>query len=122
MAARPTTPASPKNVKIKPPVPGNPMFGCGTKPISPCPVLLCIFLEKKKLCGEREPPSSFLGFFWGGLTLALDVDSRSGILYCQMCDDFVWDPTFEDLRIKKLGTSSFHSKHHQFSRGMHQVW
>ena len=30
MAARPTTPASPKNVnKVKPPVSGVPMYGCG---------------------------------------------------------------------------------------------
>ena len=29
MAARPTTPASPKDVKIKSPVPGTPLFGCG---------------------------------------------------------------------------------------------
>lgn len=35
------------------------------------------------------------------------VESRSGALYCQMCDDIVWDPTFEDLRLKKLGTGSF---------------
>ncbi|KAK3487241.1 hypothetical protein B0T13DRAFT_400147 [Neurospora crassa] len=35
------------------------------------------------------------------------VESRSGAVYCQMCDDIVWDPTFEDLRLKKLGTGSF---------------
>lgn len=40
-----------------------------------------------------------------------DVDSRSGILYCQMCDDLVWDPTFEELRIKKIGTGSFSGIH-----------
>lgn len=40
----------------------------------------------------------------------LDVDSRSGALYCQMCDDFIWDPTFEDLRVKKISTGSFLSK------------
>lgn len=40
----------------------------------------------------------------------LDVDSRSGSLYCQMCDDFVWDPTLEDLRMRKIGTGSFSSK------------
>lgn len=28
MAARPTTPASPKNVKIKSPTPGTPLYGC----------------------------------------------------------------------------------------------
>lgn len=29
MSTRPTTPASPKNAKVKSPVPGIPMFGCG---------------------------------------------------------------------------------------------
>lgn len=38
-----------------------------------------------------------------------DVDSRSGALYCQMCDDIVWDPTIEDLRLKKIGTGTFTS-------------
>lgn len=28
MSARPVTPASPKNVKVKSPIPGSPMFGC----------------------------------------------------------------------------------------------
>ncbi|KAK4240748.1 ubiquitin carboxyl-terminal hydrolase [Achaetomium macrosporum] len=35
------------------------------------------------------------------------VDSRSGALYCQMCDDIVWDPTFEELRLRKMGTGTF---------------
>jgi ubiquitin carboxyl-terminal hydrolase 22/27/51 len=35
------------------------------------------------------------------------VESRNGTLYCQMCDDFVWDPTLEELRIRKMGTGSF---------------
>jgi hypothetical protein len=26
-----------------------------------------------------------------------------------MCDDIVWDPTFEELRLKKLGTGTFSS-------------
>lgn len=39
-----------------------------------------------------------------------DVESRSGALYCQMCDDFIWDATMEELRMKKLGTGSFSSK------------
>ena len=38
------------------------------------------------------------------------VESRSGTLYCQMCDDFVWDPTLEELRIRKMGTGSFSGK------------
>lgn len=27
-----------------------------------------------------------------------------------MCDDFVWDPTLEELRVRKVGTGSFSSK------------
>lgn len=41
-----------------------------------------------------------------------DVDSRSGTLYCQICDDLVWDPTLEDLRVRKMGTGTFSSKLH----------
>ncbi|KAK3384793.1 ubiquitin carboxyl-terminal hydrolase-like protein [Podospora didyma] len=37
------------------------------------------------------------------------VDSRSGALYCQMCDDLVWDSTLEDLRLRKFGTGTFSS-------------
>ncbi len=36
-----------------------------------------------------------------------DVDSRSGALFCQFCEDFVWDPTLEELRVRKIGTGSF---------------
>ncbi|KAM0742839.1 hypothetical protein ACQRIT_003016 [Beauveria bassiana] len=35
------------------------------------------------------------------------VDSRNGALYCQICDDLVWDPTLEELRLRKIGTGSF---------------
>jgi ubiquitin carboxyl-terminal hydrolase 22/27/51 len=38
------------------------------------------------------------------------VDSRSGALFCQICEDFVWDPTLEELRVRKIGTGSFSSK------------
>ena len=48
------------------------------------------------------PPPADL---WAPLLLV--VDSRSGALYCQMCDDLVWDPTFEELRVRKIGTGSF---------------
>lgn len=41
----------------------------------------------------------------------LDVDSRSGSLYCQICDDLVWDPTLEELRVRKIGTGSFSGSH-----------
>lgn len=40
----------------------------------------------------------------------LDVESRTGALFCQMCNDFVWDPTLEELRVRKIGTGSFSSK------------
>ncbi len=40
----------------------------------------------------------------------LDVDSRNGALYCQICDDLVWDPTLEELRLRKIGTGSFSGK------------
>lgn len=35
------------------------------------------------------------------------VESRCGTLYCHMCDDFVYDPTLEELRLRKIGTGSF---------------
>jgi ubiquitin carboxyl-terminal hydrolase 22/27/51 len=38
------------------------------------------------------------------------VDSRSGALYCQMCDDLVWDPTLEELRLRKIGTGTFSNR------------
>ncbi|KAM3070116.1 hypothetical protein ACMFMF_008469 [Clarireedia jacksonii] len=40
----------------------------------------------------------------------LDVESRTGALFCQMCKDFVWDPTLEELRVRKIGTGSFSSR------------
>lgn len=43
-------------------------------------------------------------------TRAKVIDSRSGSLFCQMCDDFVWDPTLEDLRNRKIDTGTFSSK------------
>jgi ubiquitin carboxyl-terminal hydrolase 22/27/51 len=47
----------------------------------------------------------------GRLIGGVDVESRSGCLYCQMCDDFVFDPTLEDLRLRKSGkglSTQFH--------------
>lgn len=43
-------------------------------------------------------------------THAKVIDSRSGSLFCHMCDDFVWDPTLEDLRNRKIDTGTFSSK------------
>lgn len=36
-----------------------------------------------------------------------------------MCDDFVWDPTLEELRVRKIGTGSFSGK--RLCAEMHQV-
>lgn len=41
-----------------------------------------------------------------------DIESKSGSLYCQICDDIVWDPTLEELRVRKIGTGSFSGRHH----------
>lgn len=42
MAARPQTPASPKNVNVNSPVPGTAMFGCGTVLPTPMPMpIIC---------------------------------------------------------------------------------
>ncbi|PVH76016.1 ubiquitin carboxyl-terminal hydrolase-like protein [Cadophora sp. DSE1049] len=38
------------------------------------------------------------------------VESRNGYLFCQMCNDFVFDPTLEGLRLRKIGTGSFSSR------------
>lgn len=43
------------------------------------------------------------------------VDSRNGALYCQICDDLVWDPTLEELRLRKIGTGSFSGILHKLS-------
>ncbi|KAM3448419.1 hypothetical protein NHJ6243_010110 [Beauveria neobassiana] len=83
MPSRPVTPASPRNARVKSPTPASPMFGCG-------------MLEIR----TSDVP-------W--LTL-IDVDSRNGALYCQICDDLVWDPTLEELRLRKIGTGSFSGK------------
>ncbi|CAG8954192.1 hypothetical protein HYFRA_00005812 [Hymenoscyphus fraxineus] len=40
----------------------------------------------------------------------LVVESRNGYLYCQMCHDFVFDPTMEDLRLRKSGRGTFTRK------------
>lgn len=43
--------------------------------------------------------------------LSADIESKSGSLYCQICDDIVWDPTLEELRLRKIGTGSFSGRH-----------
>ncbi|KAL2264004.1 hypothetical protein VTK26DRAFT_3559 [Humicola hyalothermophila] len=143
MSARPATPASPKNHKIKAPQPGQPVYGCehlqrlfnqdqattntsiqhykailrcifDNNPIVPqtakavdgqlitslTPTYLCLqcpstLTEEDRMKHGSKKSHRFY------------VDSRDGALYCQMCDDIVWDPTFEELRITKMGTASF---------------
>lgn len=41
------------------------------------------------------------------LLMYLDIDSKNGSLFCQMCDDYVYDPTLEEMRIRKYGTGYF---------------
>ncbi|TPX09578.1 uncharacterized protein E0L32_009179 [Thyridium curvatum] len=143
MAAVPATPNSPKNVKIKSPVAGSPMFGCehiqrllsqgqevtntsvqhykiilrkifDTTPIVPqtskTPEGLPITsLTSNYLCLQCPSTVTEEERLKHGTKKAhrFYVDSRSGALYCQMCDDYVWDPTLEDLRLRKIGTGSF---------------
>ncbi|ROW07425.1 hypothetical protein VMCG_03682 [Cytospora schulzeri] len=42
------------------------------------------------------------------------VDSRSGSLFCHMCDDFVWDPTLEDLRNRKIDKGTFSGRKRKY--------
>ncbi|CAH0050096.1 unnamed protein product [Clonostachys solani] len=142
MAARPVTPASPKNVKVKTPAPGTPMYGCEhvqrlltqgqevmNSSISHYKMILrgifdTIPIVPQTTSKDGRPVTSITSnFLCLQCPTTLDenerlnhgskkqhrfyVDSRSGSLYCQMCDDLVWDPTFEDLRIRKMGTGSF---------------
>lgn len=55
MAARPTTPASPKNAKIKSPVPGAPVYGCG-EAIPPPPPLLLILSQLSVCLPNTDKP------------------------------------------------------------------
>lgn len=36
------------------------------------------------------------------------VESRTGAVFCQTCNDFVLDPTLEEMRVLKFGTGTFH--------------
>ncbi|KAL2151585.1 hypothetical protein VTH82DRAFT_6683 [Thermothelomyces myriococcoides] len=146
MSARPATPASPKNYKVKSPQPGQPMYGCehlqrlfnqdqattntsiqhykailrsifDTNPLvsqtsktadgvvvtSLTPTYLCLQCPSTLTEDDRIKHGSKRSH-------RFYVDSKSGALYCQMCDDIVWDPTFEELRLKKIGTGTFSSR------------
>ncbi|PQE14363.1 hypothetical protein CJF30_00006953 [Rutstroemia sp. NJR-2017a BBW] len=95
--SRPVTPASPKIAKIKSPQPGVPKYGCHFEDT------------------ERAAPH----ISYAKLSMSAmhndDYGARShktwtGALFCQMCNDFVWDPTLEELRVRKIGTGSFSSR------------
>ncbi|KAH6614738.1 ubiquitin carboxyl-terminal hydrolase-like protein [Chaetomium sp. MPI-SDFR-AT-0129] len=146
MSARPTTPASPRNFKVKAPQAGQPMYGCehlqrlfnqdqvttntsiqhyrailrsiyDTNPLVPqtakagegvvvttlTPTYLCLQCPSTLTEEERTRHG-------GKKSHRFYVDSRSGALYCQMCDDIVWDPTFEEMRLKKIGTGTFSNR------------
>ncbi|ETS02669.1 hypothetical protein MKX07_006860 [Trichoderma sp. CBMAI-0711] len=143
MATRPTTPASPKNAKIKSPSPGCPVFGCEHVQILLCQsqevmnssiahykmILRGIFdttpiLSQTSTNQEGRPVTSLTSNYLClqcPVTLSEEdrlkhgteklhrfyVDSRTGALYCQICDDLVWDPTLEELRVRKIGTGTF---------------
>ncbi|KAK6852049.1 ubiquitin carboxyl-terminal hydrolase [Apiospora arundinis] len=146
MAARPATPASPKNAKIKAAVPGTPMFGCEhvqlllsnspdvmNSSIQYYKMLLRVIFDNTPIVPQtsKSPDnvvttsltSNYLCLQCSNIVSEEDrvkhgnkkshrfyVDSRSGCLYCQFCEDFVWDPTLEELRIRKMGTGSFASR------------
>ncbi|CAN8105013.1 unnamed protein product [Discula destructiva] len=42
------------------------------------------------------------------------VESRTGSLYCQMCEDFVWDPTLEELRNRKIDSGTFSTRKRKY--------
>ncbi|KAK0648745.1 ubiquitin carboxyl-terminal hydrolase-like protein [Cercophora newfieldiana] len=144
MAARPATPASPKNARIKSPQPGQPVFGCEhlqrlfnqdqattntsihhyktilrnimelppweyqsakmtdtgaiITPMTPTYLCLqCPSILTEEDCVKHGSKKSHRFY----------VESREGYLYCQMCDDFVYDPTLEELRLRKSGSGTF---------------
>ncbi|RYP33921.1 hypothetical protein DL767_004548 [Monosporascus sp. MG133] len=143
MAARPTTPASPKDVKIKSPMPGTPLFGCEhvqlllsnsqdvmNSSIQYYKMLLRVIFDKTPAIPQTfKSPDGIIATSLTSNYLCLQcstivpeedrekhgqkkshrfyVDSRSGALFCQFCQDFVWDPTLEELRVRKMGTGSF---------------
>ncbi|MCJ1372960.1 hypothetical protein MMC20_004186 [Loxospora ochrophaea] len=41
---------------------------------------------------------------------ALSIESRSGFLHCAICKDFIYDPTFERIRIEMNPSSSMNDK------------
>ncbi|CAK7201873.1 hypothetical protein SEUCBS139899_004588 [Sporothrix eucalyptigena] len=143
MSTRPTTPSSPKTIKIKAPAPGIPLYGCehveqlfaqGQETINTSIFHYKIILRKifdqppivpqtsKSANGQpiTNLTPNYLCLQCPTTLVQEDivkhgnkkshrfyVESRGGILYCHMCDDFVYDPTLEELRLRKIGTGSF---------------
>jgi ubiquitin carboxyl-terminal hydrolase 22/27/51 len=62
---------------------------------------MAVILDTDSVCALAD---------YGEVLTGADVESRAGAVYCQMCDDFVWDPTLEEMRMRKFGTGSFPSK------------
>ncbi|KAI9743293.1 MAG: hypothetical protein M1818_003139 [Claussenomyces sp. TS43310] len=144
--SRPVTPASPKNIKVRPQEPGVPLYGCEhlqrlltkspevtTNTIQHYKMLLRVIFDNTPIIpqtsrsNDRPPVTSLTPNYLclqcpstiterertkhGKLKAhMMYVDSRSGGLFCQMCGDFVWDPTLEDLRVRKIGTGSFSTR------------
>ncbi|TVY84341.1 putative ubiquitin carboxyl-terminal hydrolase [Lachnellula suecica] len=139
-SSRPVTPASPGNPPtIKSPQPGVPLYGCGHIQLllgSKLPEMIRNYKECLRVVyNDPVVPQTSKG---KGTTLTpnylclhcsetaataqssikhgaktghrIYVESRNGCLYCQMCEDFVWDPTLEELRLRKSEFGSFTRK------------
>ncbi|KAG7136402.1 ubiquitin carboxyl-terminal hydrolase 8 like protein [Verticillium longisporum] len=78
--------------QAKSPAPGMPIFGCE---------------HVQMLLSQSQDTTNQSVHHY---KMILHVDSRSGTLYCQICDDLVWDPTLEDLRVRKMGTGTFSNR------------
>ncbi|EHL00728.1 putative Ubiquitin carboxyl-terminal hydrolase 8 [Glarea lozoyensis 74030] len=90
----PATPASPKTFKIKDPQPGVPLFGC----------------EHTQLllsAGGAERMNKSIHNYKTCLRPRRQREEGSNMAERRhidfMCDDFVFDPTLEDLRLRKSG-------------------
>ncbi|KXJ90647.1 ubiquitin carboxyl-terminal hydrolase [Microdochium bolleyi] len=146
MSSQPGPPASPKNVRVKSPVPGTPLFGCEhiqlllsnspevmNSSIQYYKMLLRVIFDNNPIVPQTsKSPDGVIATSLTSNYLCLQcstivpeedrekhgqkkshrfyVDSRSGSLFCQFCQDFVWDPTLEELRVRKIGTGSFSSR------------
>ncbi|KZF18900.1 ubiquitin carboxyl-terminal hydrolase 2 [Xylona heveae TC161] len=58
------------------------------------PTYLC--LQCPTICTQEEKTSH-----WNSKRHSFAVESRSGCLYCHCCEDFVYDPMLEDIRLAK---------------------